>query len=318
VTFTPTATSGLAVTLTSNSLSVCTLSGYTATLLAPGICSITATQPGNSKYAAATSVTSTFSVVQLAQTITFPAISPQTSGTTVSVAPTASSGLPVTVTSNSTTVCTVSGYTVSLLAPGNCSLTASQAGNTTYSAAKSVTNTFAVSQLAQTITFNTIATQNVGASFTLIATSTSNLPVSFSTTSASNVCTVTGSAGVYTATATGYGTCAITATQAGNTEYKAATPVTRSFSIVEVAQTITFPVPPAQVVGNTYQLQATASSGLAVSYTSESTTVCTVSSTGLATMVGKGTCKIQAAQAGNYEYKAASVVTVTFSVTAAP
>jgi hypothetical protein len=42
------------------------------------------------------------------------------------------SGLPVTLTSNTTSICTVSGLTLTLHGPGACSLTAAQAGNATY------------------------------------------------------------------------------------------------------------------------------------------------------------------------------------------
>ena len=55
-----TASSGLGVSLVSNSPSVCTLSGATITLLSVGICSITASQPGNFQWVAAAPVTQTF------------------------------------------------------------------------------------------------------------------------------------------------------------------------------------------------------------------------------------------------------------------
>ncbi|HEY6342663.1 MAG TPA: hypothetical protein VIY49_14310 [Bryobacteraceae bacterium] len=42
------------------------------------------------------------------------------------------SGLPVTLASNTTSICSVSGLNVTLLRPGVCSLTASQAGNAAY------------------------------------------------------------------------------------------------------------------------------------------------------------------------------------------
>ncbi len=57
---------------------------------------------------------------------------------------TASSGLSVSLASNTTGVCTVSGATVTLIAAGTCSITASQAGNASYSAALPVTQTFRV------------------------------------------------------------------------------------------------------------------------------------------------------------------------------
>ncbi|MGJ5813754.1 M12 family metallopeptidase [Paludibaculum fermentans] len=59
-----TASSGLAVSFTSNTLAVCTLSGSTVTLLTPGDCSITARQPGNANFSAATPVTQIFAVTE--------------------------------------------------------------------------------------------------------------------------------------------------------------------------------------------------------------------------------------------------------------
>jgi hypothetical protein len=53
----------------SNSPSVCTLSGVDITLVAAGTCSITASQPGNSVYAAATPVTQTFAVLGSVQPV---------------------------------------------------------------------------------------------------------------------------------------------------------------------------------------------------------------------------------------------------------
>jgi hypothetical protein len=64
-TITATASSGLTVTFTSTTPSICTVSGNTVTIVAVGTCSITASQAGNSIYAAATPVTQSFTVVAL-------------------------------------------------------------------------------------------------------------------------------------------------------------------------------------------------------------------------------------------------------------
>ena len=83
----------------------------------------------------------------LPQTITFEALSDQVMGTApFALNATASSGLPVTFASNATPVCTVSGVTVTLVAVGTCSITASQPGNSTYATATPVTQTFAIGQ----------------------------------------------------------------------------------------------------------------------------------------------------------------------------
>jgi uncharacterized protein (TIGR03437 family) len=57
---------------------------------------------------------------------------------------TASSRLPVSFATTTPAVCTLSGATVTIIGGGTCSITASQAGNATYSAAPSVTQSFTV------------------------------------------------------------------------------------------------------------------------------------------------------------------------------
>jgi len=61
------ASSGLRVTLTSNTTNVCTLSGNRVSLANTGTCSITGTQPGDSYYSAAASVTRSFNVLPAAK-----------------------------------------------------------------------------------------------------------------------------------------------------------------------------------------------------------------------------------------------------------
>ena len=82
------------------------------------------------------------------------------------------------------------------------------------------------------------------------------------------------------------------------------------------AQTIDFPVPNGQILGRTAAaLAANASSGLAVTFSSATAPICTVSGTTL-TPVAAGNCTINADQAGNGTYAPAPRVTVTFAVLA--
>ena len=81
----------------------------------------------------------------VAQVITFGALSNHGLGTgPVALTATSSSGLPISFSSNSASVCTVSGSNVTLVSLGTCSLPASQPGNSSYAAATSVTQTFTV------------------------------------------------------------------------------------------------------------------------------------------------------------------------------
>jgi hypothetical protein len=77
------------------------------------------------------------------QTITFVTLSNVSYGSPpFSLTATASSGLPVTFTSNNPLVCAVSASTVTIVSGGICSITASQPGNATYGPAPSITQTF--------------------------------------------------------------------------------------------------------------------------------------------------------------------------------
>src|SRR5262249_20204695 len=96
--------------------------------------------------------------------------------------------------------------------------------------------------------------------------------------------------------------------------YAAATPVSQSFSVIQITQSITFNAIATQVLGSPLTLSASASSGLPVSFASMTTAVCTVSG-GTATLVAAGTCTIQATQTGNATYAAATPVSQSFSVT---
>ena len=60
----------------------------------------------------------------------------------------ASSGLTVTFTSSPSTVCSVSGTTLTLVAAGSCTVTANQAGNSGYAAAAAIARTFTVAAAA--------------------------------------------------------------------------------------------------------------------------------------------------------------------------
>jgi streptogramin lyase len=315
-----TASSSLPVSFASLTTSVCTVSGSTSTLVALGTCTIQATQAGNAAYTAATPVSQSFQVTQqspTSQTITFGSLSSQALGSApFTLSATASSGLPVSFASLTTAVCTVSGSTSTLVAAGTCTIQATQAGNGTYAAATPVNQSFQVTQESQTITFDVLSNQTLGAvPFTVSATASSGLAVGFvSTTTA--VCTVSGS---MVTLHTG-GTCTIQATQAGNTAYAAATPVSQSFQVMQqspTSQTITFGSLSNMALGSApITLSATASSGLPVSFASLTTSVCTVSGS-TSTLVVLGTCTIQATQAGNGTYAAATSVSQSFQIEAA-
>ncbi|MBZ9809916.1 MULTISPECIES: autotransporter domain-containing protein [unclassified Mesorhizobium] len=141
------------------------------TLLSAGTCTIDADQAGNANYQAAATVSRSFAVTQGTNVITFNTLPNRALGSgSFSLSATASSGLTVTFVSTTTTVCGVSGATVSLLSVGQCTVEARQAGNGSYMAAVPVAQSFSVAKAATTITLHVPATNLYGYPLTLSAT----------------------------------------------------------------------------------------------------------------------------------------------------
>ncbi|MFY9744605.1 MAG: hypothetical protein WAK21_21575 [Candidatus Sulfotelmatobacter sp.] len=268
---------------------------------------IAASQVARGNYTAASTTTS-FTVNSEAQAITFANPGTQTVATPLTLSATSTSGLTVALTSTTPGVCTVSGTSVTLIATGTCTIDASQAGNNDYTAATMVPQSFTVNGEAQTITFANPGTETVGTPLTVSATSTSGLSVTFSSTTPS-VCTVSGT----TVTFLTIGTCTMDANQAGNSTYAAATMVPESFTVNGEAQAITFANPGTQTVGTPVTLSASSTSGLSVTFSSTTPSVCTVSGT-TATFLLAGTCTVDANQGGNSVYAPAPTVAQSFSV----
>lgn len=141
---------------------------------------------------------------------------------------TASSGLPVSFSSFSSSTLSVSGNTATILAPGEGSVGANQAGNATYFAAPTVARNFTIGKALQTITFPQPANQCSYGDITLGATSTSNLAVTYESSNPGylsingNVAHINGTLGA---------TVTITAKQAGNQTYEVATDVQRTITL---------------------------------------------------------------------------------------
>jgi alpha-tubulin suppressor-like RCC1 family protein len=312
-----TSSSNLPVTYASTTASVCTATSTGAiTFVKTGTCTITASQAGNANFVAATAVSRSFTVTPGSNIITFPALANTAFTATPPIpAATSSSNLAVTYASTTAPVCTVTGVgAITFVKAGTCSITASQAGNASFAAATPVSRSFTVTPGANTITFPALANTAFTATPPIpAATSSSNLAVTYASTTAP-VCTAT-SGGVITFVKAG--TCSITASQAGNASFAAATPVSRSFTVTPGANTITFPALANTAFTETPPVPAaTSSSGLAVTYASTTAPVCTVTSGGVITFVKAGTCSITASQAGNASFAAATPVSRSFTILA--
>lgn len=154
----------------------------------------------------------------------------------------------------------------------------------------------------QTITFGALSATTYGAApITLTATASSGLPVSYSSSNTA-VATVDGS----TVTIVGVGSTNITASQAGDGTWAAATPVVQALTVAKADQTISISAPRYKLpTDGPFTVTATASSGLActLSIVSGPATILD----GTVTLTGTlGDVVIRVVQAGNGNYNAAA------------
>jgi hypothetical protein len=248
------------------------------------------------------------------QTIEFAPIADKTFGDPdFDVSPIASSGFSVSLAaSGNCTVTSPSPGTVHITAAGSCTITASQAGDTHYNPAPNVQQSFTINKANQTITFNALANKTFGdPDFSVSATTTSGLPVSLA---ASGNCTVT-SPSPGTVHLTAAGSCTITASQAGDSNYNPATSVPQSFTINKANQTITFNALTNRTFGDPdFAVGATTTSGLPVSLAASGNCTVTSPSPGTVHITGAGSCTITASQAGDSNYNAATSVPQSFTI----
>ena len=304
------ATSGLPLNLVSNTPATCSINGYAVKGIAVGTCTLIANQFGNANYTAATAVTRSLEITSAmnSQTISFGTMPPITVGDSVAVLVAADSTLVVSLSSSTLDTCTVSGYTVTGITVGTCTIVATQAGNANYNAATAVSQSITIGKGTQVLTLGAAPAITMGSSGSVSATASSGLAASFSSIT-TGVCTVSGN----TVTGITADTCTIVATQEGNANYNAATAVMQYMTIDKVTQALTFGTAPAITVGSSGTVGATANSGLAASFSSSTSGVCTVNGSNV-TGITAGTCIITATQAGNTNYNAATAVTQNINI----
>ena len=133
----------------------------------------------------------------------------------------------------------MSGTTLTLKTGGSITITASQGGNGIYLAAPDATQSLSViddTQQAQTITWSqSLGSRAFGvADLNLTASSNANLPITYISSDSSIASIVNGTF----LQVVGAGNATITATQAGNGQYQAASAVIKTVTVTKANQTI--------------------------------------------------------------------------------
>jgi hypothetical protein len=292
------------------------ISGNTVTITGAGTVTLSAVQQGNANYTGAPEVTTSFVVNQAAQSIRFPALSSQGLTTnTQSLSAVASSGLPVRYTVLSGPARLISSNQLALIGTGSVMIQADQVGDGNWLAASPVTQGFNVRTGSQTISFSPLSSRGFGSASTLLtnAVASSGLPVTY-TSSAPKVASIASN----TLTVIGLGTTTITASQAGDANWFAATSVSQTLVVSKGSQSISSF---AQISDPIYQPKGTltiptplpaASSGLPVTLSVKSGPA-TLKRTTLS-ITGAGSVTLSANQSGNSNYLSASEVTTGFTI----
>jgi hypothetical protein len=170
------------------------------------------------------------------QTITFTSTTPagaQVGGPTYTVTATASSGLTVTFTIDAaaSSVCSISGSTVSFIGGGTCVIDANQAGNANYNPAPQVQQSFVVNQPPAITSANsaTFAPGKTGQTFTVTTTG-------FPTGASMSIMDGGGFPSAVTLTNNNNGTATISGTPAsGTADPSGATPHSRAYPVTITA-----------------------------------------------------------------------------------
>lgn len=279
-----------------------------------GECTVTATQPGNNNYLAAVAVSRKIFIRKADQVIDFAALPVKTFGEPpFTPIVSASSSLPIVLTTSDPTVAIIQNGKVTLVGAGVVDIVANQPGNADYSPATTITRTLTVNKAPQTIQLTSALTATYGSGpITLAATATSGEPVTFSS-QYDTIAAVTNTQLVIK----GAGTTEITARHPGNANFLPAQ-ITQVFTVNKASQTITFsPLPTLNYGAAPYTMIATASSGLKVSFNSTRKAVAVTSGNALFAQ-GLGTADIVASQGGNANFLPAPDVSQPVTITGTP
>ncbi|GAB1107706.1 MAG: tandem-95 repeat protein [Shewanella algae] len=254
------------------------------------------------------------------QTISFNNPGAQDFGTTPTLTATASSGLTPVFSSSTTGVCTITASgTLTFVTTGNCSIDADQAGDGSYNAAPTVTQSFTVNAVVPgaPTSVNAVASDaSATVSFSAPASTGGAAISSYTVTSSPGGLTANGAGSPLTVSGLSNGTDYSFTVSANNTAGTGPASSPSNTVTPKANQTISFNNPGAQSFGSAPTLTATASSGLTPVFSSNSTGVCTITTTGTLSFVSAGSCSINADQAGDSGYNAAPTVTQSFTVNA--
>ena len=287
---------GRTILYSSSNIQVATIVAKKVHIIRAGNSIITALQEGDDIFAPAR-YERQLTVNKADQTITFSPIPDKTyNDPDFPISATASTGFPVTFTSNNPVVATISGNTVSIHNAGTGSITATQPGNENYHPAPPVSRAFTVNKILLTVTADDATKPYLSPLpvFTFSITGFVNnedasvidqLPTPITT--ASDLSDV----GIYPISLTG-----------GSDNNYSFSFINGLLTITQIGQIISFgDLPISVVMGTPLTLSASSTSGLTISFESLNTTIANITENTL-TGIARGTANIRAYHPGNINY----------------
>ena len=296
-TTTVSASSGLSVTLTSDNPSVATILNGNIHITGAGSAIITASQTGNSNYNPAAEVPQTLNVLKADQTITF-GILPHMNYGDSDFTPTvsASSGLSVTLTSDNASVATIINGNIHITGAGSATITASQPGGLNYNPAPLVPGDLSVNKADLTFTADDKSREYLSPNPDLTY-SVSGF-VNGDTQQDLDILPSIQTSADHNSSVFNY---PITISGGSDNNYNYLF-VPGILTVTKLQQTITFSdIPLKLLVGETFMLNATSTSGLMISFESQDASIASVNGDNL-TGLSKGYVEIRAYHPGDINY----------------
>jgi mucin-19 len=312
---TGTASSDLDVTYQSSNTNIATVTGNMVTIIGAGTTTITASQPGNGSWNAATDVSQILTVNKGTPVISnFENITATYDDPDITLGATSTSTGNISYSSSNAAVASIEGSILSLTGAGTADITVNQTSDDNYIAI-SQTIQLTVNKADQVITINNLPDilllDFYNNPIQVTGTSTSGLPVtltvgtgSVATLDLSNLLNSTNVSGTVT----------VNASQDGDDNYNSAS-ASSSFNVSKASQVITFNALPGMYTGDQdFDLDANSSSDLLISYSSSDPSVASLTGKTV-TINGTGSTTITASQGGNAFYNAATNVQQVLSIT---
>jgi hypothetical protein len=306
------ADSGLPVAFSSASAACSVTSDGTLTVLHAGTCTVNADQAGDNNYLPASRVAQSFTVHQAAQSISFASPGDHTylDAPVALSASGGASGLAVTFAAMPPNVCSVDGTNNLLInGAGDCTITASQAGNGDYSAADDVVRVITIHKATPTVSWSAPAPITYGTALGSDQLNATVLPAGiageFTYTLADGVTPASGAV-LHAGSAPQQLLATFIPSAPDDDNYVAASGQT-TIVVNKADQAITWTnVPASATYGDApFTVAATGgASGNAVAFSAGAGSTCSVSGSTV-TINAAGPCVLAADQAGNGDYNAA-------------